>query len=264
MKLLKHTLLHLFTCFLLLVLVNTSLMADELILKGVYQGSNLYVQNPSDGQGSYCIERVTINGKVMKHPNSSAFDIDLSVLQKGHTVELRILHKSGCVPNILNPQAIRAREKFVFSSINLTANYIVWATRGEKKFGQFFVQAKRNNSWHITKVLPSKGSVADNSYQIPLTHRPGNNLYRIKYLEVTGKYFYSPEVNFVLTKDQITFYPRRVSTKLTFSKKVKYTVSDINGNMLKEGESLSIDCTSLVTGTYLLKFGKQNEKFFKK
>lgn len=248
----------------LLALANTNLMADELILKGVYQGSNLYVQNPSDGQGSYCIEKVTINGKLMQHPNSSAFDIDLSALSKGHTVEIRILHKMGCVPSILNPQAIRAREKFNFTTVNLTANYIVWATRGEKKFGQFFVQAKRNNSWHVARVISCKGSVADNTYRIPLTHRSGDNLYRVKYLEVTGKYFYSPEVNFILTQEHITFYPRRVSTKLTFSKKVKYKVLDIDGKMLKEGEGLSIDCTSLLTGTYTLKFEGQNEKFFKK
>jgi hypothetical protein len=256
--------LQLVACLLLLVLVNTNSIADELTLKGVYQGSNLYVQNPSDGQGNYCIEKVTINGKVMQHPNSSAFDIDLSSLSVGNSVEIRISHKSGCVPSILNPQAIRAREKFIFTSVNLSANYIVWATRGEKKFGQFFVQAKRNNSWHVARVISCKGSVADNTYRIPLTHRPGDNLYRIKYLEVTGKYFYSPEVNFTLTQEDITFYPRRVSTKLTFSKKVKYEILDIDGNKLKEGEGLSIDCTSLVTGTYTLKFGGQNEKFFKK
>ena len=256
--------LQIVVCFLFLILANTNTMADELTLKGIYQGSNLYVQNPSDGQGSYCIEKVTINGKLMQHPNSSAFDIDLSALSKGHTVEVRIIHKSGCVPSILNPQAIRAREKFIFTSVNLSANYIVWATRGEKKFGQFFVQAKRNNSWHVARVISCKGSVADNSYRIPLTHRSGDNLYRIKYLEVTGKYFYSPEVNFVLTREHITFYPRRVSSKLTFSKKVKYKVLDIDGKMLKEGEGLSIDCTSLLTGTYTLKFGTQQEKFFKK
>ena len=70
--------------------------AEDIVLKGIYQGKNLYVMNPfaADGNG-FCITGVTVNGiATSDNVNSSAFEIDLSVhnLKKGDDVNVVISH----------------------------------------------------------------------------------------------------------------------------------------------------------------------------
>src|SRR6478736_813022 len=66
-----------------IVVSNTSSYAGILTLSGVYQGKNLYVQNPFTGNmKDFCSNDVYVNDvKVMSNIQSSAYEIDLSNLK---------------------------------------------------------------------------------------------------------------------------------------------------------------------------------------
>ncbi|MFB0961855.1 MAG: hypothetical protein QMB20_11690, partial [Flavobacteriales bacterium] len=69
--------------FILLFGVNSALSAGVFVLEGVYQGRDLYVQNPFSEEGvGFCIYEVTVNGIVTSDEiNSSAFAVDLSMYE---------------------------------------------------------------------------------------------------------------------------------------------------------------------------------------
>ena len=73
----------------MLLLSISPAMAGELVLSGVYHGSNLYVQNPHDGNNSFCIKDIYVNGKKhMDAPKASVFTIDLSTLRENTQVKI--------------------------------------------------------------------------------------------------------------------------------------------------------------------------------
>lgn len=252
---------------LLLVLPLSTWAQDkkEMTIKGIYHGTNIYVQNPNLSGTEYCIKEIYINNIAVKFPPSTAFDIDLSFLKINDEVNVRIVHTGVCSPKILNPQAIRERVPFRFSSIKVDINGLAWNTVGEKKFGQFFIQIKNNKTWIVEKVISCKGSATRNVYTLPLAHRAGENIYRIKYLDVSGKYYYSPEIKFVSEgEQQVTFYPKSVTNRITFSRETSYQILDNEGKMIIQGKGLTVDCSNLKMGAYYLLFEGQEERFFKK
>lgn len=96
-----------------------------IILEGNYQGKNLYVQNPygnSAGVG-FCVTEVLVNGNITTdETNSSAFEIDMKShkLNIGDKVEIKIKHKEGCKPKVLNPEVLKP--KSTFEVIAMTAD----------------------------------------------------------------------------------------------------------------------------------------------
>ncbi len=264
--------LCLFSLFVVLssVFYSTSLLAQsntkkELVIKGVYHGTNLYVQNPQTSNSQYCIKEIFVNNKAVKFPATTAFDINMSFLKVNDQVVVRIIHAKDCTPKILNSQAIKDRLPFRFSSINVDMTTMVWVTKGEKKFGQFFIQIKNNRTWIVEKVISCKGNAQQNIYRLPLNHNAGENIYRLKYLDVTGKYYYSPEIKFVSEgQQQVSFYPKSVTNRITFSRSTNYQILDNNGKLILEGNGLTVDCSNLNLGAYYLLFEGQEARFFKK
>jgi hypothetical protein len=253
-------------CYFWVCLTNSSkIFAAEMIVNGIYQGTNLFVQNPHDGKNNYCIAEIYLNNKKADFPkNSTAFDIDLSSLTVGATIHLRFVHSDDCLPKIMNMGAIKVREEFQFTSIDATDTKLVWTTKGEKRFGQYFLEAFKNNAWKVEKVLNCKAQAGNNIYEINASHSSGVNKYRIKYLEISGKSVYSPERVYESDAEQVTFYPKSVTQNITFSKIVKYEVLDVYYNIVMRGNGAMADCTGLKGGTYYLVFDNRTEKFLKK
>ncbi len=240
------------------------LQAAEMLIKGVYQGQNVFVQNPHDGNNNYCISEVYLNDKKIEHPKTTAFDIDLSHLKQGDAVVIKFIHRDDCSPKIMNMHAIRVKEDFQFVNIEATEQKIIWVTKGERKFAQFFFEAFKNNAWMVEKVFNCKGVQGNNVYDLPVTHNSGVNKYRIKYLEISGKTSYSPEVVFESDAEKVTFYPKTVAETITFSKSVKYEILDPYYNVLLRGNGASVDCKKLKPGSYYVVFDNRTEKFLKK
>src|SRR5688572_4953500 len=95
-----------------------------IILEGNYQGKVLYVQNPfGPGGVGFCVTEVKVNGNITTdETNSSAFEIDLKAhkLTPGDKVEVKIFHKEGCKPKVLNPEVLKP--KSTYEIVNMGAD----------------------------------------------------------------------------------------------------------------------------------------------
>lgn len=245
-----------------------SLQAKVLKVSGVYQGKNLFVQNPSLGDGEFCAVSVYLNGeKVIDKPEESSFEIDLSHLEVNAAVNIRIYHHTTCTPRILNQYVIRSQSKFKFASVSVSGDQIKWETKGEKSGGDIHVQHYINGEWIDVVSLDAKGSLSANNYIEKVNHLSGENKYRIRYEEPGGLEFTSDVVEYVSDKEKVEFYPRRVKDYITFSpaKPVKYLIVDMEGNKVMQGNSKIIDCRDLEGNKYYtLLFDNQKERFLKK
>ncbi|WMJ74311.1 hypothetical protein RCC89_14215 [Cytophagaceae bacterium ABcell3] len=257
-----------FLLFLSLVLPIASVNAGILTLTGVYQGKNLYVQNPFTGNmKDFCTNDVYINDvKVLSNVQSSAYEIDLSILGIDDPVTVKITHKDDCKPKILNPQVVKSTSSFQFHSFNVEKENIVWATKGETPKGRFFVEQFKNNSWGTVKELTGKSSKVINNYQIgSSSHHSGLNKYRIKYLEADGQVFYSQVMEFESGLEAISMYPKRVTDKVYLKPRAaEYEVLNQYGDVISKGFGKEIDLSKAAQGVYYLNVDNQTIKFFKK
>ncbi len=238
---------------------------EEFTFTGVYNGKNLFVQNPlSSNMKDYCTREVWVNdSKVLTNPRSSAFTINLSGLSPKSPVTVRIVHNNGCTPKIINPQVVRTQTDFRYISIHLDGSLLEWVTNGELASGKFFVERWENDKWKTIESVGAKGG-EDSRYRLEVDHLPAVNRYRIKYLQSDGETFYSSVQTFEESVDRITFAPTRVSDKIYLSRETDYVVSDPKGNELLKGHGKEIQLGHLTTGLYYLTIDDRREKFFKK
>lgn len=241
------------------------LYGGELVLTGVYHGSNLYVQNPHDSKQNYCVQDIYVNGKKhMATPQASVFTIDLSSIGMDTPVKIEIYHGNDCEPKVINPNAIRVKDEFQFAFINIDGQVLHWQAKGEKKLGKYFIEKFEHNNWDIELAISGKGDPKDNEYKVPIEHHAGSNKYRVKYLEVSGRSYYSGEVNYESERETVVFYPKKVSTTLSFSREIDYEIRDAYGNKVLVGRAQEVNCSNLKSGLYYISFDNRTEKFFKK
>lgn len=255
-QLLTSTLLFFFYVF--------SSNAGEITLVGVYQGKNLYVQNPFSGDNvSYCVKQVTVNGTPLdaKAINNSAFEIDMSNLKPGTDVVVKIFHKDDCKPAVINAAVIRSTSTFKFDELEVTDNMLKWGAQNDQVSGQYYIEQFTNNNWVIVKdVRPKSGAAGKNAYELPVNHHSGVNKYKIKYQERGGNSYYTNVAEYVSDKAPVTFYPKRVTDKITFSSKVEFEILDAYGITVKKGEGAEVACGDLKSGgVYYINFDNKTE-----
>ena len=104
-----------------MLIASTSLKAEEIVVKGTYQGENIYVRNPFAPSGvGFCAYEVTVNGMITTDEiNSSAFEIDLTSygFTIGDEVVVAIKYKDDCMPMVLNANALKVKKPAKFQSI---------------------------------------------------------------------------------------------------------------------------------------------------
>lgn len=258
----KHILAVLIVAFPLLVQAQQQ---AELVLTGIYNGKNLYVQNPlSSNMKDYCTREVWVNDQqVFVNPRSSAFTVNLSHLDEGAPVSVRIFYNSDCAPKIINPQVIRTRNNFRFLAFQADSSKLEWMTGGELAKGKFFVERWDSNRWQPLSSLEAEGG-ENSRYQLEVEHFSGLNKYRVKYLQGDGEVFYSRVQQYEATTEPVTFAPTRVSDKIFLSRETEYVVSDPKGNQLLKGYGKEISLQHLNSGLYYLSIDNRIEKFYKK
>lgn len=238
----------------------------ELVTRGVYQGKNLYVQNPLIlDKTNFCTRRVYVNQKlIIDNPMTSAYEINLSFLNLNDTLEIKIVHSAGCAPKIINPQVIRAKSRFEFVSTGVDDETIRWFTRGEALSGKFLVEQKIHEKWVIMQVENSAGSQEYNQYEIPAYHQNGLNQYRIRYMPEQGNTYYSGELEFYSDEIPVTFDPAESGELITLSREADYEILDASGNLITSGAGKEIDINALAAGLYYLNIENKTERFYKK
>lgn len=257
--------------FVLLTLgLPVGLIADQtMVISGVYQGTDLYVQNPFSGQGvSFCVFEVRVNGDVTSDEvNSSAFAIDFEVLglSVGDEVEVVINHKDGCAPRVLNPEALNPRSTFEIVSIQIDEQMVLaWSTTNEAGVLPYFVEQFRWNKWVKAGEVSGEGTPGEHDYQFKITPHSGLNKVRVRQADYRGESRTSEPIEFVGFVQPVTFEPDKPKDVITFSSATSYEVFDRFGRLVKKGYDRKVDVANLEKGEYYLNYDSSFGGTFKK
>jgi hypothetical protein len=255
------------------VLVSSFASFAALSIEGSYQGKNLYVQNPEDGDGfGFCATKVTVNGDVMPGGcASSAFEIDFSLfnIEIGEPVFIVIEHNDGCKPKILNPEVLLPRSTFNTIEIKALPNgTLTWKTTNEQGKLPYIIEQYRWNKWVQVGEVQGKGTPGTNSYEFQVAPHSGENTVRVVQIDHSGTKRSSKEVKFLSTVAPVEKNPVKVRDAINFTSngkpvETKYEIYDAYGNIVKKGVGTSVPCSNLLKGAYYINFDNKTEKFFK-
>lgn len=251
-------------CFILLA--NFGSFAQEIKLTGVYQGKNIYVQNPlKTDQSAYCTQAVFVNGiKVLDNPRTSSYEIKLSKYSINTPLEIRIVHSNGCKPKVINKSVIEVKTNFKFISFTVDDKNLNWTVEGESSNSVYYVEQFANSNWTNLKVLTAQAQQNTNSYNVAVSHSTGQNTYRIKHQEKSGQIIYSQTISYSSVQGMVKFYPRNVSNKIYFTANVSYEISNSQKQIIKKGKGKEVDLSTLQRGVYYVSFDNRTEQFLKK
>ena len=258
-----------FLSILFLFVGLTVFASGEIVLKGIYQGKNIYVMNPFASSGvGFCVYQVTVNGQLSTDEiNSSAFEIDLTVYQfkKGDKLEIIIKHKDGCKPKIINPEVLKPQSTYVATAlkINREGNF-TWTTTKESGSLPFIVEQFRWNKWVKVAKIEGKGTPGINKYSVKVHPHSGYNRFRIKQIDYTRKPRYSKELRYRSMLPPVTFEPAKPTTEIRFSRETMYEIYNYYGNLVLKGYGAKVDISNLKKGDYFLNYGTKTETFKKK
>jgi len=233
---------------------------DSLILKGVYQGKNLYVQNPFVNE-SFCILKTTVNDKPDKGDcGGSTFELDLRCivggkLEIGDSLKIKIFHKPECKPKVLNPQVLNPPSTFEMISIKVdSSGTLKWETKLESGRLPYIIEQFKWNYWvKISEVL-GKGEKEKNSYSIKLKFTTGKNIIRLKQVDYTSVPRYSEKIEYFSSQPEVKLESKIVTDRIIFSDSTFFEIFDIWANPVRKGYDKTIDCIDLPKGIYYLNY----------
>ncbi|NOU61278.1 hypothetical protein [Marinifilum caeruleilacunae] len=243
--------------------------ADKLELSGIYLGKNVYVMNPfSDSGVGYCVFQVTVNGQTSSDEiGSSAFEIDLSQFKfdLGEKINIVLHYKNGCLPRIVNPEAIQPKATFTIQSAQVDKNDILhWTTRDESGSIPFVVQQYRWNKWITIGEVEGNGLPTINKYQLKVRTHTGKNVFRLAQTDYTGNPKYSTRISHDSRKAKVSFGPEKVKDELLFTAETLYEIYDKYGNIIFKGFGDKVNLESLESGLYYINYDNTMGSFRKK
>lgn len=255
---------------LFLILISVSTYAGVIVLEGNYQGKNLYIQNPFAGSGvGFCVTEVMVNDRVTTDEfNSSAFEVDFSSLQltHGERVTVKIKHKDDCKPKVLNPEVLKPKSTFEVVSMKVEKDgTFEWTTKNENGKLPYVVEQFRWNKWVKVGEVEGKGKADVTNYSIKVAPHSGENKFRVKQVDYTGRPKYSEEVKLRSMSPEVSFAPTKVDKEILFTGETMYEIFDMYGNIVKKGFGTKVDVSNLPKGAYYINYdNKTGDKFIKK
>ncbi len=265
---------YMFVCWSLFFCAVTQVFAqpgasESIVLSGVYQGSDIYVQNPFSGQGvSFCVFEVRINDRVTSDEvNSSAFVIDMEVMgiNVGQEVEVIINHKTGCAPRVLNPEVLYPRSTFEIQDISVSnSGLLEWSTTNEAGPLPFIVEQFKWNKWVRVGEVPGEGKPGGHQYQFQLEPHSGLNVTRVRQTDFRNVPRISETTEFQGATAAITFSPERPRDQIEFSQATHFEIFDEYGNLVRRGFGKTVDVASLERGSYYLNYDRSFGETFRK
>jgi hypothetical protein len=250
---------------------------NVIILEGNYQGKVLYVQNPfGPGGVGFCVTEVKVNGNITTDElTSSAFEIDLKPhkLNIGDKVEVKIYHKEGCKPKVLNPEVLKPKSTYEIISMSAEKDGTYkWSTKSETGKLTFIIEQFRWNKWVKVGEVDGVGTPTTNEYSFKISPHSGKNQLRVRQTDYSGIPRLSKAVDFVSDVSEIDYAPLKTSKDINFFMKGKddksvetmYEIYDQYGNIVKKGFGPKVDVSNLPKGGYFLNFDNKMGEFVKK
>ena len=228
------------TLLTLVALIRLSASAGTLVLEGNYQGKNLFIQNPFSEAGvGFCVYEVTV----------------------------KIKHKDGCTPLVLNPEVLKPKSTFDIVKQQVAADGTYsWVTSNETGELPFIVEQKRWNKWVKVGEVPGAGTPGEHTYSFKVTPHSGENTFRVKQVDLTKKARYSQSVAYTdPSVAVITWQPQKPKDEIIFSGNTLYEVYDQYGNVVKRGYANKLDVSTLKKDMYYINYdNKMGETFIKR
>jgi len=252
---------------LLFFALSFAINAQNIELRGTYQGENLYVQNPFAASGvGFCVYEVTVNGMTTTDEiNSSAFEIDLSVFGfiSGNQITVSVKCKEGCTARIINPEVLKSRATFEMVTIRVDGSNLVWTTINESGPLTFHVEQFRWNKWISVGEIEGIGTAEQNSYTAPLRFHSGENRFRIRQTDSRNVSRFSREITFRSRVQPVT-YKIESNSQIVFSQPTMYEIYDYYGRIVFKGYGDNVRIGSLEKGRYHLNFDNKLDQFTKR
>lgn len=244
-----------------------SVSAQEILVKGVYRGRDVFVQNPYLGvEGSFCITAILVNGvTTAEEPSTSAVKVDLSKFLIDDTVAIQVLHHESCLPRILNPEVLNSGSMFEYIQLTADNASISWVTTGEKPGdGNYVLEKLKLDGWLPIAKVAGKGNLDNNQYSIGVDHYAGDNKFRLLYTYDGENEVVSDEFSFYSDMEPITYYPEdKIYDLISLSRPTDYVIKDFEGNILLKGIGQDINVESLPYGELILILENSPENFFR-
>ncbi len=259
----KRLSLILLMCF--LSLYSWSDEIKKLVIDGVYQLKNLYVQNYYSGSVGFCAVEVKVNGNITTDEiNSSAFEIDLTALNLnyGEKILVEIYHKKDCTPKILNIEDVRPMPTFVILAAHGSSDgLITWITEDENGPLPYIIEQFKWNKWIPVGEVIGKGTPERHTYTFKAFLTSGENKFRIKQVGFNNTVRYSNDIIIKSSKSKPNFVMSRDKKEIQFSDETMFEIYDVYGNIIKRGFGINVDISNIPKGTYYLCYDKDVAEF---
>jgi hypothetical protein len=238
--------------FLFLRLISFA-QTDTLVLNGVYEGKNIYVQ--SEGVSPVT---VVINGNKSTDPYyEGAFEIDLSHYQfnTGDSVHVLIIHKKDSPVKIFNNEIIDPIVTVEYLGISIdSVGMLKWKTKNEISKFSFTVEQYRWNKWVKVGEVNGKGGYGENEYSFQTIPISGENKFRVKQFNYGRPPKISDTAVFISKLPTVKLKSVIIQGKIEFDVETRYEIYDDKGNIVKVGSGKTVDCTKLHAGDYFLNY----------
>lgn len=246
-------------------------LASEMLLKGIYQGKDLYIMNPMlDAGEEYCVFEVLINNeKYNEVINSSAFRISLDYagLQYGQEYVVTIRHHEFCTPKLVNPEVLKPLCTYEIASHELGYdNVLRFITANESGKLTFYIEEFRWGKWIEIGQIPGEGGPGSRSYSIKTYPFNGENRFRIYQIDHLKRKVYSDEIVYPINKEPIRIMTKLsgVSKEIVFSDNTSYEVINEFGEELISGVGNIVNVSRLTKGQYFLNYENEYILFIKR
>ncbi len=244
--------------FTLLIAFNSlviSANASVLVVEGKYQQKNLYIQNGFSSNGvGFCAFQVKVNGQITTDEvNSSAFEIDFSTFKfkVGDKITVEIEHKDGCIPKILNPEALKPKPTFEVINISINNDAMLsWTSKNEIGSLPFVIEQFKWNKWVYVGEINGEGTPTPHEYKFKVAPHSGENKFRIKQVG----YGAAPRFSEAVIYNSLMERPAYQIDKnlINFNNETSFEVYDYYGNVVKKGFGVTCDISTIKRGKYYL------------
>ena len=258
------------TVSLLMVLSRPTVRAQQTIdVAGLYQGENLLVVNETNPDGvGFCCYEVRVNGLVTADQvNSHAFEVDLRShgLALGKGVAVRLMHRPGCAPRILNPEVIAPSPGFELIEFEADDNGEVrWVTSEERGRMPFVLQQLKWGKWVDVVRVDGLGGPGERHYNARFKPVQGENILRLTHLAADGALEVKGEARFTSKANPIRFDYDPRNERMAFSEETQYEVVNAFGTVVLQGHGKEVILRYLARGEYFVNYGARSETFKKR
>lgn len=242
---------------------------ETLVLEGVYQKQNIYVNNCSGSDGvGFSVSEVRVNGELSADQvESSAFEISLDQLSlvEGQKVVIQIIYSGECTPKVLNPGALQPVPTFEINKIDVDeSGLLTWEATNERGSLPYSIEQFKWNKWVKVGEVDGIGTPEAHNYSFQTNMVSGLNKFRVVQKNLSGVKKTGKSATTSSTKTQPTFEYDKKNQKVVFSDKTSYEVFDMYGQIRKRGMSNEIDFSNLESGDYYLNFDNAMQRVKKK